>query len=112
MLDPSAMYRQQELSTLMDSSQQAWGERIAYNSDVQFVDKPGNIGMISNSAGLCMASDDVIASYGGATANFADLGGSAIHEQIDLLLHILNDSNKVRVIFLHFHGSMMSIMKV
>ena len=48
--------------------------------DIKYNDMGGNIGLLCNSAGLAMASADVIASCGGQAANFTDLGGSAIHE--------------------------------
>ena len=58
-------------------------ERIAHEMDIKYVDMKGNIGVISNSAGLCMATNDSIVSHGGQPANFADFGGSAIHEQME-----------------------------
>jgi len=87
-------------------------ERIAFNSDIKYTELSGNIGMVCNSAGLCMAANDVLATYGGKSANFVDLGGSAIHEQIDALLHLLNDEKKVRVIFINCYGGIMSMKKV
>ena len=111
-LDPDAIYRQQELSTLIDPSQMTIAERIAFNYDLKYVELDGNIGMVSNSAGLCMTSNDGVATYGGKSANFSDLGGAAIHEQIDMLLQLLNDDNKVRVIFINCYGGLMSMEKV
>ena len=35
----------------------------------------GNIGIISNGAGYCMASMDVLSLYGAKASNFMDLGG-------------------------------------
>ena len=87
-------------------------KRIAFNMDVKYTDLSGNIGMVCNSAGLCMASNDMISVLGGQPANFADLGGSAIHESIDTLLHLLNASDKVRVIFINVYGGLMSVKKV
>jgi succinyl-CoA synthetase beta subunit len=40
----------------------------------------GNIGVICDSAGECMATNDLNNLEGGRPANFIDLGGSAYHE--------------------------------
>lgn len=68
------------MCTAIDLSQMTRNERMAWDMDIKYTDLPGNIGVISNSAGLGMAINDAIVSYGGSSANFADLGGSAIHE--------------------------------
>lgn len=111
-LDSDAMYRQQELSTLIDHSQMSVNERIAFHHDIKYTQLSGNIGLVSNSAGLCLASNDLIEMYGGKSANFVDLGGSAIHEQIDTLLNMLNDDENVQVIFVNCYGGIMSIEKL
>ena len=58
-------------------------ERIALNSRLNYIHlESGNIGLISNSAGMCMATMDLMKLHGGAPANFCDLGGQAHHEKI------------------------------
>ena len=57
-LDPNSLYRQQELAASIDLSQMTVNERIANNMQIDFTDLDGNIGMVCNSAGLCMASND------------------------------------------------------
>lgn len=59
-----------------------------------------------------MATSDSIALKGGQAANFSDLGGSAIHEQIDSLIYILDSDPKVRVVFLNCYGGLMSMRKM
>jgi len=68
--------------------------------------------MVSNSAGLCLATNDAIVNAGGQPANFSDLGGSAIHEQIDSLLHLVNSDSNVKVIFITCYGGITNIKKV
>ena len=88
-------------------------ERIASTMDIKYNDyDEGNIGLISNSAGLCMATSDKIVHEGGKPANFADLGGSAIHEQIDTLFNIMESNERVKVVFINCYGGLMSIKKV
>lgn len=87
-------------------------ERIAFQSDIKFITMPGNIGMVSNSSGLGLSMSDMIINLGGSPANFCDLGGSTIHEQIDTILNLLNDDEKVRVIFINCFGGIVSIEKL
>ena len=89
-------------------------ERIATSMDIKYTDYTdgGNIGLISNSAGLGMATSDALALKGGKAANFADLGGSAIHEQIDSLFYILDTDPKIRVVFINCYGGLLSMKKM
>ncbi len=79
-IDDAAVFRQQELFAMIDYTQMVYQERIAKISDLCYVALSGNIGVISNSAGLCMATNDLINIEGGSPANFIDLGGQAYHE--------------------------------
>ena len=48
--------------------------RLAHNHDLKYVDlNEGNIGIISNGASLCMASNDLILDLGGKATNFLDI---------------------------------------
>ena len=55
-------------------------EKIASAMEIKYMELTGNIGIISNSSGLCMATKDLIAEKGGEAANFCDIGGATIHE--------------------------------
>lgn len=59
-----------------------------------------------------MATNDAIAQHGGLSANFTDFGGSAIHEQIDAVIHLVNANPTVKVIFINCYGGITSIKKV
>lgn len=106
------MYRQQELHTLEDLSQMSKNKRIAHVMDLRYEYLGGDIGIVSNSAGLSMASCDLITQHGGAPANFSDLGGAAIHESIGDLLDLLFGDPKVKVVFINCFGGLMSIEKL
>eukprot|EP00354_Favella_ehrenbergii_P001927 CAMPEP_0170471012 /NCGR_PEP_ID=MMETSP0123-20130129/13319_1 /TAXON_ID=182087 /ORGANISM="Favella ehrenbergii, Strain Fehren 1" /LENGTH=144 /DNA_ID=CAMNT_0010738409 /DNA_START=903 /DNA_END=1337 /DNA_ORIENTATION=+ len=81
--------------------------------DIKYTEmQGGNIGVVCNSAGLCMATNDMLQLKGGESANFVDLGGSAIHEQIDSVMHILSSDPRVRVIFINCYGGIMNMQKV
>ena len=88
-MDPVATYRQQEMNNYRDRSQAHWNERIAKGFDVPYIHLGGDIGIISNGAGLAMATMDLITQFGGKPNNFLDLGGSVIHEQIHEMSLIL-----------------------
>lgn len=64
-------------------------ERVARSFDINYCYLGGNIGIMSNGGGLAMATCDLITEYGGKPANFVDLGGSVIHEQIHEVAMIL-----------------------
>jgi succinyl-CoA synthetase beta subunit len=66
----------------------AYQERIAKLVDLYYIALEGNIGVICNSAGECMATNDLIIQIGGRPANFLDLGGQAYHEQIEEIIDL------------------------
>jgi succinyl-CoA synthetase beta subunit len=58
-------------------------ERVAYIGGLRYIKIPGgNVGVISNSAGQCMALMDSLVAHGCKPANFMDLQGAAYHEKI------------------------------
>lgn len=73
-IDDSAAYRQPEMFMQYDITQLTKNERIAYNDDINYIDMYGDIGVMSNGAGLAMATCDYIAEIGGKPLNFAEIG--------------------------------------
>lgn len=61
-IDDYALYRHQRLSTMIELDQMNTFERIASNNELKYrsLNIDGNIGLISNSAGLAMATCDLI----------------------------------------------------
>ena len=55
-LDVDALYRQQDLAAKVDFNQMTVNEKIAASMDIKYIEMAGNIGIVSNSAGLCMAT--------------------------------------------------------
>lgn len=72
----------------------------------------GDIAVVADSAGLCMATNDMISDFGGSPANFCDLGGSAYHEQIEQIIHMLNEDPAVNVIILTSFGGIFNVDKL
>jgi len=84
-------------------------ERIAHLVNVDLIDLYGKIGVISNGAGMCLATNDMINAFGGTSSNFCELGGLTDEDQLMEILLLLNDNKSTKVIFLNFFGGMMDV---
>ena len=99
-IDPKSHYRQAELLASFDITQMSPQERIAHNAGLAYASRRdgGNIGMIANGVGASMALDDLIASFGGKTANFLDLYGDSAVDDVHEGLALLEFDPRVRCI--------------
>ena len=112
-INHDSVYRQQEMELAQDFSQMHYKERIALNSRLNYIHlEDGNIGLISNGAGMCMATMDLITLHGGAPANFCDLGGQAHHEKITASLVQLEKDNDVKIIYINVFCGQLSADKM
>lgn len=102
--DDNASFRQQEVYSWRDISQEDPDEVIAKKSDLNFVKLQGNIGCLVNGAGLAMATMDVIKLYGGDPANFLDCGGGATPDTIKQAFELILSNKKVDAIFVNIFG--------
>lgn len=73
--DDNAEFRQQEVFSLRDISQEEASEVEAQKANLNFIKLDGSVGCLVNGAGLAMATMDVLALHGGNPANFLDVGG-------------------------------------
>ena len=105
--DDNAEYRQSELFSLRDSSQEDLREVQASKFDLNYIGLDGNIGCMVNGAGLAMATMDIIQLYGGSPANFLDVGGNASEEQVVEAFKILTADPKVQAILVNIFGGIM-----
>ncbi|MCL4458641.1 MAG: ADP-forming succinate--CoA ligase subunit beta [Chloroflexi bacterium] len=103
-LDENALFRHKELESLRDSSEEDPHEWSAREQGLSYVKLEGNIGCMVNGAGLAMATMDLIKLYGGAPANFLDIGGGARADQVAAALKILLSDRDVRAILLNIFG--------
>lgn len=104
-LDESALFRhpdQQQFQSLKDGL--SLQELQAKQFDLAYVQMDGDIGMISCGAGLSMATCDLIALYGGSTANFLDVGGGASPEKVEAALEILFAQTNIKGILINVFG--------
>ena len=104
-IDEDALFRQPELAELAEESYQDDLERKAGEYGFDYVRLSGNVGIIGNGAGLVMTTLDLVDYYGGAPANFLDIGGGAKAERVTQALDmVFSDDNVDAVVFNIFGG--------
>jgi succinyl-CoA synthetase beta subunit len=103
-LDDAAVFRQEDLAggaareplTALEARGRALG--------LKYIELPGNIGVLANGAGLTMTTMDVIQHYGGAPANFLEIGGDAYTKGIAAFELVLANP-RVKSIIVNFCGA-------
>jgi succinyl-CoA synthetase beta subunit len=104
-LDDNALFRQPDLAEMRDVDEEAPPETEARKYGLSYVKLEGDIGCMVNGAGLAMATMDIIKHFGGAPANFLDIGGGASADKVAAALRIiLTDPNVKAVLFNIFGG--------
>jgi len=105
LLDDNALFRHFELAEMRDADEEMPEEQEARRHGLSYVKLDGEIGCMVNGAGLAMATMDVTKLYGGAPANFLDIGGGAQADRVAAALRIiLSDPNVKAVLFNIFGG--------
>lgn len=103
-IDDNALFRYPELAGLRDMEAEDPDEIDAKRVGLSFIRLQGNIGCMVNGAGLAMATMDTIKYFGGAPANFLDVGGSSDPRKVVVAFKtILKDPN-VKVILINIFG--------
>ncbi|KAL0579797.1 succinate--CoA ligase beta chain [Marasmius crinis-equi] len=105
--DDNAEFRQQDVFTLRDISQEEPSEVEAQKANLNFIKLEGNIGCLVNGAGLAMATMDVLSLHGGNPANFLDVGGGATPTTVKKAFEIILSDPKVKSIFINIFGGIM-----
>ncbi len=104
-LDDNALFRHPDLAEKRDLDEETETEREAREAGLSYVQLDGEIGCMVNGAGLAMATMDITKHFGGAPANFLDIGGGAKAERVATALRlILADPNVKAVLFNIFGG--------
>lgn len=107
-LDENALFRHLDLSRYYDPRQLPETEARAKGFDLAYVALEGSIGCMVNGAGLAMATMDIIHYYGGAPANFLDVGGGASEEKVAEGFKIILADKNVKAIFVNIFGGIMN----
>ena len=102
--DDNADFRQKEVFTWRDTTQEDADEVKAAESGLNFIKLDGDIGCLVNGAGLAMATMDIIKLNGGTPANFLDVGGGATPEAIQQAFELITSDPKVTAIFVNIFG--------
>src|ERR1700728_2426320 len=102
--DDNAEFRQKEIFSWRDTTQEDADEVRAAKSGLNFIKLGGDIGCLVNGAGLAMATMDIIKLNGGEPANFLDVGGGATPQAIKEAFTLITSDPKVTAIFVNIFG--------
>ena len=105
--DSNALYRQPRVVELRDLDEEDPHEIEASRHELNYIKLDGNIGCMVNGAGLAMATMDIIKLYGGAPANFLDVGGGATKERVTAAFKLLLSDPKVEGVLVNIFGGIM-----
>jgi len=105
--DDNALYRQPEIESLRDPSEEDPREVAASEFGLNYIGLDGNIACLVNGAGLAMATMDIIKHFGGKPANFLDVGGGATEEQVTNAFKIILGDSNVKGILVNIFGGIM-----
>jgi succinyl-CoA synthetase beta subunit len=105
--DDNALFRHPDIEALRDEDEEDPIELEAAKHQLNYVKLDGNIGCMVNGAGLAMATMDIIKLYGGAPANFLDVGGGATKERVTAAFKLILSDPNVEAILVNIFGGIM-----
>jgi succinyl-CoA synthetase beta subunit len=105
--DSNALFRHPDIVAMRDVEEEDPAEVEASRYDLNYIQLDGDIGCLVNGAGLAMATMDTIKLYGGAPANFLDVGGGATTEKVTEAFKIMLRNPKLRAILVNIFGGIM-----
>ncbi len=106
-LDDNGLFRHKDIEAMRDLDEEDPKEVEASRYNLNYVSLDGEIGCMVNGAGLAMSTMDIIKLYGGAPANFLDVGGGANKEQVTAAFKILVSDRRVKAILVNIFGGIM-----
>jgi succinyl-CoA synthetase beta subunit len=105
--DDNALFRHPEIEALRDENEEDPAEHEAAKHGLNYIKLEGDIGCMVNGAGLAMATMDIIKLYGGAPANFLDVGGGATRERVTTAFKLILSDPQVKGILVNIFGGIM-----
>ncbi|MFA7429915.1 MAG: ADP-forming succinate--CoA ligase subunit beta [Rhodospirillaceae bacterium] len=105
--DDNALYRHKDIEELRDEDEEDPSEIEAARHSLNYIKLDGSIGCMVNGAGLAMATMDIIKLYGGAPANFLDVGGGATKDRVTTAFKIILRDPNVEGILVNIFGGIM-----
>ena len=103
-LDDSAVPRRQEIAPKGAPERMTALEREAAEAGLKYIELGGSVGVLANGAGLTMTTMDAITHYGGAPANFLEIGGEA-YTKAETALRILLKNPNIKSLLVNFCGA-------
>jgi len=103
-VDDAALFRHPELARTGVDEQESKLEKKAREAGLVFALLDGDIGILGGGAGLCMATMDTVACYGGKPANFVDMGGGISSDDISQALDIILQIPGVKGVIINLFG--------
>ena len=103
-VDDNELERRPEIAALRDATVEAPSEVAARKAGLTFIKLEGTVGCCVNGAGLAMATMDLVKYYGGAPANFLDIGGSSNPQKVVDALEIITADPNVKAILFNIFG--------
>ncbi|NSW52112.1 MAG: acetate--CoA ligase family protein [Anaerolineae bacterium] len=111
-LDDMALFRHLELAEMRDYHSESYIEGEARKYGFSYVQLDGNIGTISNGAGLAMSTVDTILHLGGQPANYLDTGPCRSPEKAALAIQLTLKDPNVDLLFVNIFGGISNCFQV
>jgi succinyl-CoA synthetase beta subunit len=105
--DDNALFRRRDVEEMRDENEEDPAELEAARHSLNYIKLDGNIGCMVNGAGLAMATMDIAKLYGGAPANFLDVGGGATRERVTTAFKLILSDPNVEGILVNIFGGIM-----
>merc|ERR1711976_759183 len=102
--DDNAEFRQKEIHSQRDVSQEDPTEVEAKKYDLNYIKLDGSVACMVNGAGLAMSTMDLLSILGGTPANFLDVGGASTVETMTAAFKIITGDPNVKSIFVPAFG--------
>ncbi len=103
-LDDGAAPRQPDLVAQAAPEKLTALEAEAQAAGLKYIELGGSVGVLANGAGLTMTTMDAITHFGGAPANFLEIGGEA-YTKSKVALEILLKNPNIRSLLVNFCGA-------
>ncbi len=103
-LDDAALPRQPEIADRGTPDRLTALEAEAAEAGLKYIELGGSVGVLANGAGLTMTTMDAITHFGGAPANFLEIGGEAYTKSKTALSILLKNPN-IRSLLVNFCGA-------
>ncbi len=103
-LDDSAVRRHKELAKSGSPEKLTELEQRGQDIGFKYIELEGQVGVLSNGAGLTMTTMDAISHYGGEPANFLEIGGNAFTLGKQALEVVLGNP-RVKSLLINFCGA-------